>query len=53
MITKQDVDNMSPEELEELKREASVALAKKFAALVLFKVSMHLAIRQLSKRWGR
>ena len=52
MITKQDIDNMTPEELEEFKHEASMAIAKKFAAIFIFKVGMGIALRRLAKKLG-
>lgn len=48
-ITKQDTDNMTPEELEELKRQASIAIVKRFVAIFIFKV----VINALISRWAR
>lgn len=51
MITKQEIDNMTPEELEAFKRQASVAIVKRMGMMFLFKLGMHLAIRQLAKKF--
>lgn len=48
-LTKQDIDNMTPEELEELKRQASIAIVKRFLAIFLFK----LAVGFLLRRWAK
>lgn len=50
MITKQEIDNMSPEELEAFKRKAAVGVVKKFAALFLVKVAINIALQRWSKR---
>lgn len=50
MITKQEIDNMSPEELEAFKRKASVAIVKRFAAIFLFKLGVSFALRSWSRR---
>lgn len=50
MITKQEIDNMSPEELEAFKRQATRAIAKKFAMIALFKIGTSIALRQLAKK---
>lgn len=50
MITKQEIDNMSPEELEAFKREASITIAKRFALFFLFKLGMSFALRAWVKK---
>lgn len=48
-LTYRDIENMSPEELEELKRQASIAIVKRLVAIFLFK----LAVGFLLRRWAR
>lgn len=50
MITKQDIDNMTPEELEELKRRAARAIIKRFAMIFLFKLTVSIALHRWAKR---
>lgn len=50
MITKQEIDNMTPEELEAFKKRASVGIAKKFMTLFLIKVGTQIILRQIMKR---
>lgn len=50
MITKQDLDNMSPEELRAFKHEASLGIVKNFAMIFLFKVGVAIALRQIAKK---
>lgn len=48
-ITKQDFDKMTPEEREELSRQASIAIVKRLVAIFIFKV----VINALISRWAR
>lgn len=48
-LTKQDFDNMTPEEREELSRQASIAIVKRLVAIFIFKV----VINVLISRWAR
>jgi hypothetical protein len=48
-VTFQDIENMSPEELEAFKREASRAVLRRFAAIFAFKLGVSMVLR----RWAR
>lgn len=50
MITKAEIDAMSPEELDEFRREASIAVVKRMVWMLAFKIALHIFIRRLTKR---
>jgi hypothetical protein len=49
-VTFQDIENMSPEELEAFKHEASRAVLRRFAAIFAFKLGVSFMLRRLSRR---
>lgn len=52
-VTIQDVNAMSPEELEEFKRQASIAILKRMASFVILKFALYMLINRLAKRMWR
>jgi hypothetical protein len=48
-VTFQDIENMSPEELEAFKREANRAILRRFAAIFALKLGVSMVLR----RWAR
>jgi hypothetical protein len=48
-VTFQDIENMSPEELEAFKRETSRAVLRRFAAIFAFKLGVSMVLRRWAK----